>query len=95
MKFQVGDRVLCISPDSDSDVVYRDTGTVWYIPTYDIEEEYLRVGVEWDNYCRGHRLDDSNPCKANHGWYVYARTLQLLEPAVEDVDINFKESDIL
>lgn len=96
MEFHVGDRVLCISPEDDSDVVYQDTGTVWIAREYESEDgDELRVGVEWDNFCQGHALDDDNPCRHRHGWFVYARTLQLITPPMEDVDIDFNGGDIL
>lgn len=93
--FQVGDRVKCISSEADSERVFGDSGTIWVMGDYPLHSRNLRVCVEWDNFAHGHAIDSDNPCKKNHGWWVYARTLQLIAPVCPDVDINFTEDDIL
>lgn len=42
-KYQIGDRVVCIMKDGESDRVYNDIGTVLDIQNY---REIYRLGVE-------------------------------------------------
>ena len=83
-KFQIGDRVKCITLNLKG---YGKTGTVRVKSSNTSDTS---VGVEFDEDIDGHALDGR--CRMNYGWWVFEKDLELIsdsKPKKETVNIRF------
>ena len=83
-KFQIGDRVKCITLNLKG---YGKTGTVRVKSSNSSDTS---VGVEFDEDIDGHALDGR--CRMNYGWWVFEKDLELIsdsKPKKETVNIRF------
>lgn len=83
-KFQIGDRVKCITLNLKG---YGKTGTVRVKSSNTSDTS---VGVEFDEDIDGHALDGR--CRMNYGWWVFEKDLELIsdsKPKGETVNVRF------
>lgn len=75
MKWQVGDRVVCIAdcPDGNDDIVEGVAGYVCYIDE-DVVFGDRDIGVCWDERVGGGH-DCKGSCEWGYGWFVYEHEL--------------------
>lgn len=70
-QYEVGDRVVCISPTGVSGVSKGEAGAV-----VSIRSAKCSIGVCWDIEA-GWRHTCDGTCKDRHGWYVGAELIAL------------------
>ena len=87
-KFNIGDRVhaRCDNPSNNKSIRTGDTGTVIVVYPFRLDHDKDEIGVRWDSeIIDGHSL--GGRCDNGHGWYVFARSLELIpEPEYEDFE---------
>lgn len=90
MKFQEGDRVVCVRPhpDGNNNIEVGTTGTI--IGNYKFGEGWL--SVEWDNDVGGHNCDDQ--CAFGYGWNVHNDYIDIIEESPK-TEVKFILAEIL
>lgn len=91
MKFQIGDRVVCVVAGGGEDAYfsYPACGMVGTVTA--TAPGRLTTGVCFDReFALGNRLDGSAPDR--HGWWCSEDTLELIEnPADTDIVVDLEE----
>ena len=84
MEFQVGDRVVLITPCAGGQknaLPEGATGTIVYIT----DDSWPRIGVSWDVQPKaGH--DCMNHCQYGYGWFVCEDEIAFVSEFEDDVD---------
>lgn len=73
-KYRVGDRIICIK-DYGIGATRGDLGTV--IKLFDNPK--IAPTIRWDDY-RPCRHSAGGLCENGHGWFIYHKNIELLEP---------------
>lgn len=84
MEFQVGDRVVIITPFAGGQknaLPEGATGTIVYIT----DDSWPPIGVSWDVQPKaGH--DCMDHCKYGYGWFVCEDEIEIVSESEDDVD---------
>ena len=91
-EIRVGDRVRVIREFCGQSLPLR-CGTIRQCSGVNLSTDYgWDIGVEFDEYMRGHDLDGA--CAYGYGRWGYAREVEIIDEPAHDIEIKFQFDDI-